>query len=159
MFLLREEARTLIRDWEIQTRGAIQFNFTNYNAGEGIRLRRTDLPGDVLGFSGLLLPPTNIGVVVAQAPRQSHSLRIPQAISNRIRNCDVFLDPTLWNVDPAVLWHVIKHEVGHCLGFVDHTWESDSVMSQSVCCPMKIIPRVAAMMRELYTLPIGTEVH
>ncbi|MBI1893284.1 MAG: hypothetical protein HYS14_04130 [Candidatus Rokubacteria bacterium] len=161
IFIVNPGGRDILRDWEVQTGGAIRLNFIDYNPGEGIRFRALDLPGNIVGFSGLFEPPSSAGVIVAQTPR-IHTLRIPQVISNRVRNCDVFLDPILWQSGAAVFWHVVKHEVGHCLGFVDHTFETDSVMSslESVpCCPTKIIPRVADMLRELYTLPIGTEVH
>jgi hypothetical protein len=58
-------------------------------------------------------------------------------------------------VSDNALRSVIRHEVGHCLGFLGHV--SSGLMRPS-CCLLNITSDVRNMMRQLYNLPPGTEV-
>jgi hypothetical protein len=53
---------------------------------------------------------------------------------------------------------VLRHEVGHCLGFIGHVPNRNSVMHPSACCPLTITADVSRMMRTLYSNEPNTPV-
>ena len=73
----------------------------------------------------------------------------------RIQRCVIVLDQALDNVSDNTLKAVIRHEVGHCLGFIGHV---SSGLMRPTCCLLNITTDVRDMMRQLYNLPPGTEV-
>jgi predicted Zn-dependent protease len=74
--------------------------------------------------------------------------------SGAIQRCRITLDP---DVDSARnnIAVTIRHEIGHCLGFIGHV--ASGLMSPR-CCQTTITAEVRDMLRQLYSLPPGTEV-
>lgn len=88
------------------------------------------------------------------ATHKRHEL--PEIRSNgEIRRCAIVLDPVVLDASDAVLAYAIRHEVGHCLGFLGHV---PTGVMRSFCCALDITADVSAMMRTLYRLPPGTKV-
>ena len=89
-------------------------------------------------------------------PLRRHRQEVPAIRSNgEIRQCAIELDTALLDATDAELAYAIRHEVGHCLGFIGHV---PSGVMAPLCCSLDITPDVSGMMRKLYTLPPGTEV-
>jgi len=137
----------------------------------GIFLAIGDLPGNIVGYADPTAPPlaetrrTTSGLgrklsqprtVAAGAPRR---LELPElSASNEVQRCQIILDPVLADASPAAFKHVLRHEIGHCLGFAGHVGSTASVMHASACCPLAITGDVSGMLRRLYGLPPGTDV-
>jgi predicted Zn-dependent protease len=67
------------------------------------------------------------------------------------------LDPEIFGSAEAAA-AVIRHEIGHCLGFIGHVSNPRSLMHPTSCCPLTITADVRGMMRRLYRLAPGTPV-
>lgn len=163
VWCVSQACKAVLAFWEQGTGGAVRFNPVDFNPGEGIRILEANICCGIQGFAGVptptLQPPGGIRITgtVFTYPMAEQSRKLAQVdASNRFRNCDIYIDTSLQN-GTELFNRVIKHELGHCIGFIDHTLEGESVMSAPA--GDKIIPRVAEMLRELYRLPIGTEVH
>jgi hypothetical protein len=144
---------------------------TNRLPPRGIVLTVADLPGNVVGlgdpFSALAkAQEPGPGHAMAQRLRQ---LSLPQApvrrleipelsVGNTIERCLLVLDPAVLEGSVALFTSTVRHEVGHCLGFIGHVSNRRSLMHASSCCPLTITSDVSRMMRRLYGLPPGTEV-
>jgi hypothetical protein len=125
----------------------------------GIFFQVGDLPGDAIGFadpfsrfsfrssSGLELP--------RAVQHEGERFRQPEVLSSgAIQRCRITLDPDAGSPrnDLAI---TIRHEIGHCLGFLGHV--ATGLMSAR-CCSATITADVRDMMRQLYSLPVGTVV-
>jgi hypothetical protein len=87
---------------------------------------------------------------------QAQRREIPEILSNgEIHRCAIVLDTGLLDASDVELAYAIRHEVGHCLGFIGHVPRG---VMRAFCCSLDITPDVAGMMRTLYTLPPGTAV-
>jgi hypothetical protein len=135
----------------------------------GIFIAFGDLPGNVVGYGDPTAPPfaqtrRMTSPLARQLPRLTvpaapRRLEIPElSAQSEIQRCQLILDPALLDMSDAVLKHVIRHEVGHCLGFVGHVGSTGSVMHASACCPLAVTGDVSGMMKQLYNLPPATEV-
>jgi hypothetical protein len=86
----------------------------------------------------------------------SRHIQAPEIRANgEIQRCVIILDPDVAGLDDHRFGLVVRHEVGHCLGFIGHV---ASGLMRPTCCADAITPDVAGMMRTLYNLPPGTEV-
>jgi hypothetical protein len=131
----------------------------------GIFLAVADLPDNVVGlgdpFSEFAQRPRQDGVRAAQIRR----LRLPQAAGrvevpqisadSETQTCALVLDPVLLDGPETPLRSVIRHEVGHCLGFIGHV---STGLMKPTCCALNITSDVRNMMRKLYNNPPGTPV-
>jgi hypothetical protein len=137
--------------------------------GRGIFLVRQDLgdaPGSVtLGCGDPFgTPPQTICPVTNRLFRRAplaavRRLEIPEILtSGEIQRCVMVLDPVLETASTSVVRATIRHEVGHCLGFIGHVSNRRSLMHASSCCPLAITADITRMMRRLYGAPPGTEV-
>jgi hypothetical protein len=153
----------------------------------GIFFATGDLPGQVVGLGNPFFTPTTSGGgggggggappgpppaspapgdrgVAFELRRQLpptpvRRVEVPEVLSSgQIQRCVIVLDPVLDNVSDTALRTFIRHEVGHCLGFIGHV--SSGLMRASPCfpCRLNITSDVSNMMRQLYNLPPGTEV-
>jgi hypothetical protein len=129
----------------------------------GIFFTEGDLPGAVVGRGD---PTVVFGESRRSAgPRDLRTLVIPAAprrmempeilASGEIQRCLITLDPALQNVSEGTIKAVIRHEVGHCLGFIGHV---ASGLMKPTCCALNFTSDVVGMMKKLYNLPPGTEV-
>jgi hypothetical protein len=126
----------------------------------GIFFQVGDLPGDVIGFADPFSPFALRAPQAARTPRAvQHDggarFRIPEILgSGAIQRCRITLDP---DADSARnnLAVTIRHEIGHCLGFLGHV--GSGLMSPR-CCQTAITADVRDMLRQLYSVPPGTEV-
>lgn len=132
----------------------------------GIFFAIADLPGRVVGIGN---PFVDVGqltsdgdTVVAQKLRQRavraavKQLEIPEVLaSGEIRRCVIVLDESLARASATTLRSVVRHEVGHCLGFIGHV---PTGLMRRTCCLLNITSDVRNMMRKLYNLEVGTEV-
>jgi hypothetical protein len=83
-------------------------------------------------------------------------VEVPQITGDsEIQTCALVLDPVLLDGPTLTLKSVIRHEVGHCLGFIGHV---ASGLMKPVCCALNITSDVQNMMRKLYNNPPGTPV-
>jgi hypothetical protein len=83
-------------------------------------------------------------------------LTVPEVLeSGEIRRCGLVLDEELAFINVTVLQTVIRHELGHCLGFMGHV---STGLMRPTCCALNITSDVSNMLRKLYSLPPGTEV-
>lgn len=90
------------------------------------------------------------------ASATTRRLKIPDVLADgRIQRCVVVLDPVLADASDTVIRFVLRHEIGHCLGFVGHV---SSGLMRPTCCALNLTLDVAGMMQRLYSLPPGTEV-
>jgi hypothetical protein len=131
----------------------------------GIFLAIADLPGKVVGlgdpFSEFAQKPKQTGVRAAQIrrlrlPQATGKVEVPQiSAASEIQTCALVLDPVLFDGSETQLRSVIRHEVGHCLGFIGHV---SSGLMKPTCCALNITSNVQNMMRKLYNLEPGTEV-
>jgi hypothetical protein len=131
----------------------------------GIFLATADLPDNVVGlgdpFSTFAQKPKQSGVRSAQVrrlklPQATGKVEIPQITGDsEILTCALVLDPVLFDGPDAQLKAVIRHEVGHCLGFIGHV---SSGLMKPTCCALNITSDVRNMMRKLYNNPPGTVV-
>src|SRR5262249_28646980 len=128
-----------------------------------------DLPEDVVGCAdpgGARIAETRrttaaLGRVLGKlrSAGAARRLELPELSgNNEIRRCQIILDPALADMPDIVFKHVLRHEIGHCLGFGGHVASTASVMHASACCPLAITGDVSGMLRKLYGLPPGTEV-
>jgi hypothetical protein len=121
-----------------------------------------DLPPGVAAAADPISPLAERRRLVAPAlPRVSLTERprhveVPEILSSgQIQRCIIVLDPDLAAANDTTFGLIVRHEVGHCLGFGGHV---ASGLMRPVCCAANITPDVVGMMRTLYTLPPGTEV-
>jgi hypothetical protein len=137
----------------------------------GIFLAIGDLPDNVVGYANPTGDPiaetrrttSSLGLKLRQLRNipagTSRRLEMPElTASSEVQRCQIILDPALADASAAALKHVIRHEIGHCLGFVGHVASTASVMHPSACCPLAISGDVSGMLRRLYNLPPGTDV-
>ena len=90
------------------------------------------------------------------APAGPGALRVPEITAGgEIQRCLITLDPVLDAASEATVKAVIRHEVGHCLGFIGHV---SSGLMKPTCCALNFTPDVVGMMKRLYGQPPGTEV-
>jgi hypothetical protein len=89
----------------------------------------------------------------------TRTLEIPELTSgSEIQRCALVLDPVLLDAPQAAFNHVLRHEVGHCLGFIGHVANRRSVMHPTACCPLAITSDITRMMRTLYNNEPNTPV-
>jgi hypothetical protein len=129
----------------------------------GIFFGIDDLPGSVVGFGCPFFgtpdgpcPAISRRLAQVAVPTAVRRVEMPEILSNgEIQRCVIVLDPSLTDFgDTAVRW-VIRHEVGHCLGFIGHV---ASGLMRPRCCALNITSDVTGMMRKLYSLEPGTDV-
>lgn len=131
----------------------------------GIFLATADLPDPVIGrgdvFSTFSEKPKQSGVRAAQfrrlrLPQATRTVEIPQiSADSEILTCALILDPVVLDFPEARIRAVIRHEVGHCLGFLGHV---SSGLMKPTCCALNITSDVRNMMRKLYNNPPATVV-
>jgi hypothetical protein len=133
----------------------------------GIFFAEGDLPGNVVGLAD---PFSDLAKLLRGEPvlRRSafpaersaiREVRVPETTAEgEIQRCVIVLDPIVNEARIAAVRSVIRHEIGHCLGFLGHVSNRNSVMHASACCPLTITADVRNMMRTLYNNPPGTEV-
>jgi hypothetical protein len=130
---------------------------------QGIFFSIDDLPGNVVGFGCPFF-----GTPDGPCPAMTRSLaqvavrgatrrtEMPEVLaSGEIRRCSIVLDANLASFGETAVKSVIRHEIGHCLGFIGHV---PSGLMKSTCCALNITSDVSTMMRALYNNPPGTEV-
>jgi hypothetical protein len=159
--------------WEMALAGAGGSPFyeprpvTNFLPSRGIILAIADLPGNVVGlgdpFSPLAQLPKGHNPVGARLRQLKvpaiRKLEIPELTSgSEIQRCALVLDPVLLDAPLAAFNSVLRHEVGHCLGFIGHVPNRRSVMHPTACCPLTITADVSRMMRTLYNNEPNTPV-
>jgi hypothetical protein len=159
--------------WEMALAGAGGSPFydprpvTNFLPARGIILAIADLPGNVVGlgdpFSPLGQRPKGHNPVGAKLRELKvpaiRKLEIPELTSgSEIQRCALVLDPVLLDAPLAAFNSVLRHEVGHCLGFIGHVANRRSVMHPSACCPLAITADITRMMRTLYNNEPNTPV-
>jgi hypothetical protein len=89
-------------------------------------------------------------------PAGPRALRVPEVTAaGEIQRCLITLDPVLDAASEATVKAVIRHEVGHCLGFIGHV---SSGLMKPTCCALNFTADVVGTMKRLYGLPPGTEV-
>jgi len=129
----------------------------------GIFFAVGDLPGNTVGF-GCPFFGTPDGPCPGLAQRLSRvavlgvsrRVEMPEVTAGgEIQRCVIVLDPVLENASENTARSIIRHEVGHCLGFIGHV--ASGLMKPS-CCALNITSDVQGMMRKLYNLEPGTEV-
>jgi len=129
----------------------------------GIFFAEGDLPGNVVGFGDPFVMASESGrsttarqlrrLAVPAAPRR---VEMPEVLSTgEIQSCVIVLDPVLENASDTTIKSVIRHEIGHCLGFIGHV---PSGLMKPTCCALNFTPDVVGMMKKLYNLPPGTDV-
>jgi hypothetical protein len=138
----------------------------------GIFFWVTPLPPPVVGFAEPFAP-------LEQARRQSslagdlqrravrsaavRRLQIPEVTTGgELFRCAILLDPNAFSSgllsERELMW-LIRHETGHCLGFVGHVPRGVmTAVINGLGASMTITPDVRGMMQRLYRLPPGTEV-
>ena len=134
--------------------------------GRGIFFVISDLPGEVIGLGNPFLDVAQArtegdSVVARQLRKRAlratvRQLEIPEVLaSGEIQRCGIVLDESLARASVGTLTSVVRHEVGHCLGFAGHVGTG---LMKPRCCAQNITPDVRNMMRKLYRLEVGTEV-
>lgn len=123
----------------------------------GIFFTVRDLPGRTLAtgnpFVGFAQAQALLKLAVARAPRP---LELPEILpTGEIQRCLITLDPALDQLSTTAIRSIIRHEVGHCLGFIGHV---SSGLMKPTCCALNFTSDVVGMMRRLYRLPPGTPV-
>jgi hypothetical protein len=135
----------------------------------GIFFAVADLPGNTVGLANPLGEPLaerrRASLSLAEKLRRVTAAATPRRLelpelsgSGDIQRCQIILDPALDELPLAAFKHVLRHEIGHCLGFIGHVASPSSVMHASACCPLAITGDVSGMMRKLYSLAPGTDV-
>jgi len=132
----------------------------------GIFFAIADLPGRVVGvgnpfFEARQTQSQGESIIVQQL--RKHAMRaelkhvqMPLVRSTGdIETCLIVLDVSLADASVNTLRAVIRHEVGHCLGFIGHV---GSGLMKPTCCALNFTSDVTRMMRRLYSLPPGTVV-
>jgi len=123
----------------------------------GIFFTVGDLPGRTLATGNPFVEFAQAGALlklaVARAPRP---LELPEVLATgEIQRCLITLDPVLEAASLTAIKAVIRHEVGHCLGFIGHV---SSGLMRPTCCALNFTSDVVTVMRRLYRLPPGTPV-
>jgi hypothetical protein len=129
----------------------------------GIFFTEADLPGNVVGFGDpfVVLPESRRSVAAAQLrklviPATPRRVEVPEILgTGEIQRCLIVLDPALENASDLTIMAVIRHEIGHCLGFIGHVATG---LMKPTCCALNFTPDVVGMMKRLYNLPPGTPV-
>jgi len=131
---------------------------------QGIFFAVADLPDPVIGFGDPFVSAAqstraaSLGRTLRQGLPQVAARRVemPEVLaSGEIRRCVIILDENLDTVSAGTLALIIRHEIGHCLGFLGHV---SSGLMKPTCCGTEITSDVRGMMRKLYTLAPGTDV-
>jgi len=129
----------------------------------GIFFAVDQLPGDVIGFANVLDAPISgwFRGHFRQLPRltERRHLEIPEIQSDgQIRRCQILLDEETFG-DASSVFLVVRHEIGHCLGFLGHV--PSGLMVTALHSPTfspTITTDVSGMLRRLYKLPPRTSV-
>jgi hypothetical protein len=127
----------------------------------GIFFAVEDLPGNVIGFANpYFQKPQGTGARLLRQVRATGSsarrLELPEVTSGgEIRRCVIILDDRLALLGETAVRATLRHEIGHCLGFLGHV---TSGLMRPRCCALNITPNVVRMMQRLYSLAPGTEV-
>jgi len=139
------------------------------NPPRGIFLALVELPGSTIGYADPFSPlgqsrrgtSSELGerarrrIALRAAPRR---LEVPETLtSGETVRCLMSLDPVIFD-SVEVAASTIRHEIGHCLGFIGHVSNPRSLMHATSCCPLTITSDVSGMMRRLYRLAPGTPV-
>lgn len=129
----------------------------------GIFLTFAELPGDVIGrgdpfvFAEVRRGSGRLGPRLRQLKlRATRRVEAPEILaSGEIQRCEMTLDPELLDADDLTIRWTLRHEVGHCLGFIDHV---KSGLMRPTCCNLTVTSDLRSVMRKLYRLPPGTSV-
>ena len=123
----------------------------------GIFFVLEDLPGSVVGLGDPFSPLGEARRRISLRAAARH-VEAPEILTNgQILRCRISLDPVIFD-DAEVAAAVIRHEIGHCLGFIGHVSNRASLMHATSCCPLTITADVTGMMRRLYRLAPATRV-
>ena len=136
----------------------------------GIFFAVADLPDPFVGVGDPITPlaesPRSRRAVVGPLHRRielrasRRQVEVPEIGGNgEIRRCVIVLDPDAADLDDLTGAALIRHEIGHCLGFIGHV--SCGLMAPAVEIghpSFTITSDVANMMRKLYRLAPGTRV-
>lgn len=135
----------------------------------GIFFVIADLPEPVVGIGdpvSLLAESRRSGSQIIQGLRQrgvqiaARRVEVPEIqAGGDISRCQIALDPSIETLSTELLARLIRHEVGHCLGFIGHV--PRGVMATPLNSPatsLAITPDVAGMMQRLYRLPPSTPI-
>ncbi len=169
-----EELDGLVMDqflaWEHQLAGAggtpfyTPLDSTDRVPRRGIFLAVADLPGKVVGFGdpffAAQVPPgggrRSARLRQLRLPAATRELQIPELTADgQIERCILVLDPVVLDASVGTFRSVVRHEVGHCLGFIGHV---SSGLMKPTCCALNFTSDVTGMMRKLYHLPPGSDV-
>jgi hypothetical protein len=130
----------------------------------GIFFSIDDLPSNVVGFGCPFFgtpdgPCPAISRRLAQVAVRGAATRrveMPEVLAGgEIQRCIIVIDPALSGFGDTAVRSVIRHEIGHCLGFIGHV---SSGLMKPTCCALNITSDVSGMMRKLYNLEPGTDV-
>jgi hypothetical protein len=131
----------------------------------GIFFAIADLPGRVVGVGDPFFeqPARAAGESTLVRQLRKHAMRaglqhvhLPLIRSTgEIETCLIVLDVSLADASDNTLRAVVRHEVGHCLGFIGHVARG---LMKPTCCALNFTADVTRTMRRLYTLDPGTVV-
>ncbi len=127
----------------------------------GIFFAVEDLPGNLIGVADPYFQrPQGTGARLLRQVRatgpSARRLELPEVLSSgEIRRCAIVLDDRPALLGELAVRTTLKHEIGHCLGFLGHV---KSGLMRPNGCALSITPNVVRMMQRLYSLPPGTNV-